>query len=253
LIPTNRFAGGITLVNLGDIHRGNNFFDGSLLAEHISRIEDDKNTYWVSTGDMLETAIKSSKSSCYEASTPQEELEALAAELRPIRKKCLGFVASNHQNRIKKDVGLSLDKYLAAEAKIPFLGIGAVIKVVCDRAAYFIKMHHGVGGGTDGNKVNRAMKLAQNTLGADLYLTGHTHSFSYVQDVQNVIDRKRDKLTNIISHHVTTGHYLKYKGCYAEDMGLKEKPRGCAVVHLAGASSGNQCRKQIKIDFWGTR
>ena len=251
MIPTHRFPGGIKLVSLGDIHRGNNNCDLKLLSKHIQRIADEENTYWVSTGDLLETAIKSSKSSCYEACSPQEELEALAAELQPIRKKCLGFVASNHQNRIKKDVGLELDKYLAAAARIPFLGIGAVVKIVCGRLAYFVKLHHGVGGGTDGNKVNRAMKLAQNTLGADLYLTGHTHSFSYVQDVQTLIDRKRDKLTDIISHHITTGHYLRYKGCYAEDMGLKEKPRGCAVIQLTGNNSGEQKNKRVKVDFWG--
>ena len=251
MIPTHRFDGDITLVNLADIHRGNNNCDTRLLSNHINKIAEDESVYWVSTGDLLETAIKTSKSSVYEASTPQEELEALAEELKPIRKKCLGFVASNHQNRIKKDVGLSLDKYLAAAARIPFLGIGAVIKVVCGRVAYFVKLHHGVGGGTDGNKVNRAMKLAQNTLGADIYMTGHTHSFSYVQDVQQLIDRKRDKLTNIVTHHIIAGHYLKYKGCYAEDMGLKEKPRGCAVVHLAGNNTGNQQNKQISVDFWG--
>jgi len=248
---TFRFDQGITLVNLGDIHRGSMHCDVKLVRQHIERIADSPDTYWVSTGDMMETAIKTSKSSCYEASSPQEELDALAKELQPIRKKCLGFVASNHQNRIKKDVGLELDKYLAVAARIPFLGIGAVIKVVCGRTAYFVKMHHGVGGGTDGNKVNRAMKLAQNTLGADIYLTGHTHSFSYVQDVQTLIDRKRDKLTDLVSHHITTGHYLKYKGCYAEDMGLKEKPRGCVVVGLSANGCGVQTNKRVNVDFWG--
>lgn len=251
MIPSYTFKNEVSIVNLGDIHRGNNNCDTYLLSKLIKRIKSEKNTYWVSTGDMLETAIKSSKSSCYEASTPQEELEALTEELKPIRKKCLGFVASNHQNRIQKEVGLSLDKAFAKSAEIPFLGIGATIKVTCGRLSYFINMHHGVGGGTAGNKVNRAIMLAQNNLGCDVYLTGHTHSFSYVQDVQTLIDRKRCKLTDITTHHVSTGHYLIYKESYAEDMGLKAKPRGSAVITLGFNNTGTQANKKISVDFWG--
>ena len=246
-----RFDSPVSVVNLGDIHRGNNNCDTKLLKKIIATIKDTESMYWISTGDLLETAIKSSKSSCYEASTPEEELDALSFELEPIRHKCLGFVASNHQNRIKKEVGLSLDKVLADRAKIPFLGIFAVIKVVCGKAAYFIAMHHGVGGGTDGNKVNRAMKLAQNCLGADVYMTGHTHSFSYVQDVQTVIDRKRDNLQTFSTHHVTTGHYLQYEGSYAEDMGLKAKPCGSAMITLGYADVGKIICKDVKVDFLG--
>jgi hypothetical protein len=250
-LQTYQFDHDLTIVNLGDIHRGNNNCDTNLLRKNIQYIHDNKNVYWLSTGDLLETAIKSSKSSCYESSTVEEELDDLSLEVKPIRKKCLGFIASNHQNRIKKEVGMSLDKVLADRAGIKFLGIGAIIKVTCGRCSYFISLHHGVGGGTDGNKVNRAMKLAQNWLGADIYLTGHTHSFSYVQDIQTIIDRKRDKTTDIITHHVTTGHYLQYKGSYAEDMGLKSKPIGSAVVTLSANNPGNQKNKKVKVSFLG--
>lgn len=251
MIPSYKFKNDVSIVNLGDIHRGNNNCDTNLLKKNIKRIAENDNVYWVSTGDMLETAIKSSKSSCYEASTPQEELETLTEEIKPIRKKCLGFVASNHQDRIKKDVGLSLDKALASYSKIPYLGICATIKVTCGRLSYFINMHHGVGGGTSGNKVNRALMLAQNNLGCDLYLTGHTHTYASVPDIQTVLDRKRDKFTDIMTHHVTTGHYLIYEGSYAESMGLKKKPCGSAIVHLKCNNSGQQKNKKIKVDFWG--
>ena len=244
-----KFNHGIKIYNLGDIHRGNNNCDTNLLKKLINVIAADPEAYWVSTGDLLETAIKSSKSSCYESSTPEEEIEALSAELEPIRLKCLGFVSSNHQNRIKKEVGLSLDKVLADRARIPYLGVSAIIKVVCGACAYFISLHHGVGGGTDGNKVNRAMKLSQNVHGCDVYMTGHTHSFSYIQDISTVVDRKRDKLTEMVTHHVTTGHFLEYKGSYAEDLGLKAKPRGSSAVILGFHRVGRQDLKDIRVEF----
>jgi len=248
---TYQFNEPIDIVNLGDIHRGNKNCDTNLLKKNIQKIADTGNMYWVSTGDLLETAIKSSKSSCYESSTPEEELEALAHELEPIKEKCLGFTASNHQNRVRKEVGLSLDKVLADRAGLPFIGISAVIKVTCGRCSYFIAMHHGTGGGTAGNKVNRAINLAQNWLGADIYLTGHTHAFSHVTDIQTIVDRKRNKTTNITTHHVTTGHYLIYEGSYAEDLGLKAKPTGSSVVTLGFNETGRQVMKSVEVWFMG--
>jgi len=246
-----RFDHNVKIYNLGDLHRGQKNCDEDKLHKIISVIEEDENARWVSTGDILETAIKSSKSSCYDAVSPEEELDLISEELKPIRGKCLGFVASNHQNRVNKEVGLSLDKTLADRAKIPYLGIASIIKVVCGQCAYFIHLHHGVGGGSEGNKVNRAIKLAQNALGCDVYLTGHTHTFSYVQDIQTIIDRKRDKLTDIRTHHVCTGHYIVYKGSYAEDMGLKEKPRGSSIVELFAANPGRESLKKVLVSFFG--
>lgn len=82
-------------------------------------------------------------------------------------------------------------------------------------------------------------------------MTGHTHSFSYVQDIATVVDRKRAKTTQITTHHVTTGHYLEYDGSYAEEMGLHAKPCGSAIVTLAHNDSGAQGNKRVSVDFLG--
>jgi hypothetical protein len=95
------------------------------------------------------------------------------------------------------------------------------------------------------------MKLAQNWLGADIYLTGHTHSFNCIRDIQTIIDRKRYLIRKVATHHITTGHYLIYQGSYAEDMGLKEKPRGSAVVSLGFGKCGREALKEIDVSFLG--
>jgi hypothetical protein len=251
MVPVYKFKTGISVCNLGDIHRGNNNCDVKLLKKNISIIKNTRNMYWVSTGDMLETAIKSSKSSCYEASTVEEELDDLSEELSTIRKKCLGFVSSNHPNRVRKESGFSLDRVLADRARIPFLGINAVIKIVCGRAAYFCNLFHGTGGGSDGNGLNRALKNAQNNLGCDLYMSGHTHSFKHQVTNQTIVDRKRDKVTAYQTHVVVTGAYLSYNGSYAQDMGLESRPLGSSVAHLSANGAGNQWSKKIKVDFLG--
>lgn len=241
-----QFPHEIRLYNLGDVHRGNKTCNTSRLYKTITAIKEDPHARWISTGDILETATNSSKSDSYSAMAPGEELDAVSEELAPISDKCLGFVASNHHHRIEKEVGLSLDTVLAEKVRIPFLGKSAIIGIVCGRCAYFVGLHHGVGGGTDGNKVNRAMRLAQNWLGLDLYLTGHVHTYSHVQDIQTVLDRKRRKTTEILTHHVTTGHYINYRDSYAEDMGLKAKPIGSSVVEFGFNEVGNEVHKKIR-------
>lgn len=245
-MQVHQFPHEIRLYNLGDVHRGNKTCNVSRFLKTVNAIKADPHARWISTGDILETATNNSKSDSYSAMSPEEELDAITDELAPIVDKCLGFVASNHHNRIEKEVGLSLDTILSSRLKIPFLGKSAIIEVVCGRCAYFIGMHHGVGGGTDGNKVNRALKLAQNWLGLDVYMTGHTHTYSYHPDIQTVLDRKRRKTTEITSHHIITGHYIDYPGSYAEDMGLKAKPIGSAVVELAFHDAGNEMNKRVR-------
>ena len=55
---TYQFDKPVSIINLGDIHRGNNNCDTDLLKKNIQIIADNPHIYWVSTGDMLETAIK---------------------------------------------------------------------------------------------------------------------------------------------------------------------------------------------------
>lgn len=241
-----QFPHEVRIYNLGDIHRGNKTCNTSRLYKTIAAIKDDPHARWISTGDILETATNNSKSDSYSAMSPDEELTAIAEEFAPIASKCLGFVASNHHHRIEREVGLSLDTVLAEKLSIPFLGKSARIVVVCGRCAYFINLHHGVGGGTDGNKLNRAITLAQNWLGLDIYMTGHTHTYDHCPIIQTVIDRKRRKMTEIKSHIVITGHYLGYEGSYAEDMGLKAKPIGSAVVELGYNDVGVEANKKIR-------
>lgn len=249
MIPTYRFDGGVKIVNLGDVHRGSKHCDVKLYRKVIKTIKDNDDMYWVSTGDLMENATRNSVSSPYDAVSPEEEIELLEEELKPIRKKCLGFVGSNHPRRTKKESGLDADKTLAARAKIPFLGVQSVIKVTCGRCSYFIYLHHGVGGGMTGNKIARAERLAVNLLGCDVYMTGHTHTFAHWSDIHSMVDRKRDKITDIVTTHTVTGHYIKYTDSYAEEIGLKKKPRGSVVISLAGNESGKQENKKIKVDF----
>lgn len=249
-IPVHRFKKGIKIWNLGDIHRGNKTCNAAFLRKAVKEIAKDKHSYWISTGDMLEAAIRHSVSEVHGTMDIDQELDRLKEELAPITHKCLGFVESNHHERVKKHTGASLDRMVANELKIPFLGISGVINIICGRCAYFIVLHHGVGGGTSGNKINRALQLASIHPGADVYMTGHTHAYGHVPFTQRVIDKKRNLVTELTSHIVVTGHCVKWSKSYAERMGLKPLPNGFSVVELSANNSGHSNNKKVEPSFF---
>lgn len=252
-IPKYSFEEGIKIYNLGDVHRGNKTCNANLFNKTIQQINQEENSRWVSTGDILEVALKNSKSDVYSAMNPEEEFSLITKELTPIKDKCLGIVESNHHARFKKDTGMSLDKYLCKSLGIEdkFLGAVGLISVMCGSAKYYLALHHGVGGGRlRGSKTTSLNRFADVLNGADVYLEGHTHAFDHFVDSINYIDKKRGIVQTFNAHFVTTGHYLEWEGSYAQNMKLKAMPLGCAVAELFPSDYGRYSSKKIKVDLF---
>jgi hypothetical protein len=249
-IPQFKFDDDLVLFNLGDVHRAAPTCDVKAFHKVIEEIHSNPKARWVSTGDLAEVPIRTSKTFDYRAKSLGTELELLEDELEPIAPQCLGFTGSNHHNRLQMLAGLSLDKYMAKQCKLPFLGITGVINITCGACSYYICMHHGVGSGTMGNKINRARILAHIIPGADVYMTGHTHSYACTPLVEKVIDRKRGLLREFNAQHVTTGHFLKWDSSYAEGMLLEPMPVGSAMLTLHANDRGNYSYKKIGVDLF---
>lgn len=249
MIRQHKFGETTRLYNLGDVHRGNKNCSVKFFHDVIKTIAEDKNAYWISTGDLLEVATTGSVSDTYSALSPNEELEILSEELSLISDKCLGFTSSNHHHRTYKETGISLDKTLSARCGIPYLGDHGLLNITIGQGSYFIVLHHGTGGGSEGNAVNRALKATGNHAGADCYLSGHTHKAVCVPFNQQIIDRKRSIVRNVLSYSIVTGHFLEWKGSYAERMGLKPAPIGAAFIDLGINHSGREETKSINPGF----
>ncbi len=169
-IPKYNFDDHILLFNLGDIHRGDHCCNVPLLHKTIKFIQKTPSAYWVSTGDLLNVALKTSLSDSYKSDPLGKEFEALKRELTPISEKCLGLVSSNHHARFERTAGMSLDKLIADTLNIPFLGHTGIINITLGGAAYIIGMHHGLGGGRKrGAKTNNAEEFGVLFPGADIY------------------------------------------------------------------------------------
>lgn len=240
----------VELYNLGDVHRGDANCNVDLWRSILDEIEKKDNALWVSTGDLLNVALSSSKSDVYTSMSLEKETDCLCEELQNIAHKCVGIVGSNHHNRFDKAVGMSLDRLLCTRLNIPYLGKSGIINLTCDKAAYYIFMHHGVGGGRKrGSGVNRTAELAEHMYACDLYMEGHTHKYITWKDVVKYVDRKRNKITRFEATFSVTGHFLHYPKSYAADLKLAEAPQGCVKHTLRAFPVGRVCEKKIGTEF----
>lgn len=251
LIPEYKFDHSTTIMNLGDVHRGNVAFDKELFRRCVERIKKDDRMYWLSTGDLLEVALKDSIGDVYTAMNPECEFYQLIDELEPIKHKFLGLVESNHHHRFAKSVGMSLDRLLVEtlfgrhNAKGLYLGPFGVIKVTCGAASYYIGLTHGTGGGKmRGGKVNNTARLVEILGGCDIYMNGHTHTYNNFPSLIYFLDKKRGRLTEMQAEFVTTGHFLKYFESYGVGKYIPA-PEGAAMVSLKHSSYGRQSAKKV--------
>ena len=253
IIPNYRWDHDVTIYDIADVHRGNEAFDASLLEKVVDRVASDKDAFWVSTGDLMECALKDSKSDVYTAMSAEQEYDAIIKELRPIGNKCLGLVESNHHGRFKRATGMSLDKRIMEGLEVGerFLGAMGIIKVTCGRTSYFIAMHHGTGGGHfRGGKVTSLNRFQSIMGGADIYLEGHTHSYDHHIDLCQYIDKKRGLWGAYEAHFVCTGHFIKWDQSYALNLKLKSMPMGVAAIRLKACDAGQFQNKKITVDLF---
>lgn len=244
----------INLYSPADWHYGHPCCNEKFVAKVIKTIEDDPVGYWVSLSDLGENALASSwAGAIYEQIyTPKQQMDDLTKMLYPIRKKCLGFLDSNHGFRTFKVSGLNFDQLLATNLGVPYLGVCCLMKITLHggRDSFLIAMHHGYGGGyTKGGKINAAMKLRQLFPTADLCLTAHSHIFAITPATKwfswhtGGYNRKTP-LSKHIGHDVVCGSALEYGG-YALRKLMPPAERGQAKIELIGCKALK--KKEIKI------
>ena len=245
IIPKSSFnLPKLEIINLGDVHYGNVACNKNFFKKTIKYIEDNPDTYWLSTGDMLDVNI--SKSPFYDPSGLEinDEFNEMVDLLEPISGKCLGFVGSNHSHRIHKLAGLNLDQILAKFCHIPYLGNTGLINCTLrnldsasnrnNKQSYFISMTHGFSGGTTlGAKANSVQRLYDMIPNVDICLEGHTHTFiTTVKEVYS-INRSNNKLVSNVVTLCVCGHCLDWAKSYASSGKYQPTPIGFPLITLS--------------------
>ena len=99
----------IQIYVLSDMHIGDVNADLPTLKKIIEHIRNTPNMYVILLGDILNTALKTSKSDIYSETLNVMEAQKLALELLlPIKDKILAMTPGNHENRVWKEVGVDL-------------------------------------------------------------------------------------------------------------------------------------------------
>lgn len=243
----------ITIIPISDAHIGDKLSNLKKLKEVLSRIKEETNTYTILNGDLVNVALKNSKSDVYnEEMTPMEQILELSELLKPIRNKILVFGGNgNHEDRITKETSIDIGRVVARELGIEdryasgmwylFLSLGEYKK---NRPIkYQITGYHGnVGGRKPGAKINRLEEMSSISI-ADLYIMSHSHKPIITKNIIYIPEIINKNLNKKELYFLMTNSFLEYEDGYAEKMGLLPSNTGITEAQLCGYT------KKIKLSM----
>lgn len=247
-----RFA----IVVIGDVHVGDPLCDIPLFEKTIKYIRDTPNCYCILNGDLMNNALKFSKSDIYQANmTIAEQQEYLVEKLEPIKDKILAITTGNHERRTMRDAGINPLRYIAKSLNVPNLLVENAflleVSVMNENTgkkenSYVVHgIHGGHGGGRRAGATANALEdMSKVVANADLYIHNHTHTpvtysdsiFVYYSQLKNLTEKQR--------FFFNGNAFLKYGG-YAEEKGFKPVDRTPYVLVVRQVDDDKRTRKMI--------
>lgn len=235
------------ILPLGDLHIGDEFCDTHTLKEAIDYISEHDNCYTILNGDLMNNALKTSKSDSYkEQLTIEQEQEILVELFAPIKDKILMMTQGNHEYRTNVLCGIDPLKYVASRlgllddnrytdnTYILDIKFGTRWGHTGDRNHYVVYGTHGSqsGGRTMGATANALENMGSIVANADLYLHSHTHStINYTKPVY-VYNVGVGKLYLKNRTFFNTNSFVKYGG-YGERGGYKLTDTRPSVLNIS--------------------
>lgn len=253
--PKNTFQ----LMVLGDMHIGDELCDLELIKETIDYIKKTKDCYCILNGDLINNALKTSKSDIYkEQMSIADEQELLIDLLLPIKDKILVMATGNHEHRTSLVAGINplkavsyalgiKDKLVENSYVLTIeFGVAHGMKTLNNKYVVY-GTHGGTGGGRlAGATANALQKMSQVLPNADLYVHSHTHTSITYNDIIFLYDSK----TKRVKEHQRTYHnanaFLKYGG-YAEQKEYKPVDRYPSVLVVEAIRKNGEMK--IKTDI----
>ena len=165
-IPVNYGPTDIVIRHITDVHMDSDGFYGSLFENFVRKQAADKHSYWICTGDLLDSdrpSMRDRKRQMF-SDRPEafnhEDMKSLAwidkailPKLERIKDRCLGILDGDHF--IIFSNGMTSTQYICNRLKIPYLGeriayVGVHFTVPgnsAQRCLYTILARHGKGSG----------------------------------------------------------------------------------------------------------
>lgn len=233
----------LTIIPISDVHIGDKTANIKAFKEVLERIKNEPNTYTILNGDLLNFALKNSKSDTYEDNpSPMTQVLTLCNMLEDIKSKVLVMGCGNHEDRVIRDTNIDVLYLVAKQLGIEdrycpswwylYLTFGKTSK---NRPAlYTITGYHGAGGGgTTGGKANKVKRMSQVVL-ADIYLMSHVHEPIQTKGIIFVPDYQHKSVVKKEMYYCISNAFVEYEGSYAEKMGLIPSNNGITEIELDG-------------------
>lgn len=249
----------IQIYVLSDMHIGDANADLPTLKKIIEHIKNTSNMYVILLGDILNTALKTSKSDIYSETLNVMEAQKLALELLlPIKDKILAMTPGNHENRVWKEVGVDLSLWLAEKLEVQDRyrnnNIALTIQFGSDTNGNPFRLNifgqHGAYGG--GRRLGAAMNALEDLDGivgnADIYIRAHTHQ--PIQGSRNIfLFDDKGNIHRRTKYYFNSPSVLNYGG-YAAEKGYKPTDDTPCYLNIRAISTrkGSKVEKRFLID-----
>lgn len=221
------------LYPFGDAHIGSEAHDEGKWQEWIAHFKSRKDTSIIGTGDFLNSALKTSVSEAYdETKTVGKAKRQLRSDLRPIASRIDLLLPGNHEARIYRAVGDCPIEDVADALEAPYARSAALIAYTVGQVEYTVYVRHGKGGGAVGARATRLQKQSQ-TVFADVYVSGHTHSQLAFPEEIFVYDSEQQKVVRRRRYFVSAGSFVRYEH-YAAESGFAPLKLGAPRIRLDG-------------------
>jgi len=231
----------IPLIIAADLHGGARQFREDIFKRVIAKAVELKAVV-LGLGDLFENATKRSVGSGVfeQVLSPRDQVDYLAALLKPAAEQIIELLPGNHEDRSKKDVDITPLSHLCEK-----LGCreGKFVSRVLFRqhkrnnkgtTTYTLR-------GVHSKSASKTPGLAQNTIERDwekwqqydIIAKAHGHDlFCAGPNLYEKVDRTNKKVVMKERYFIAGGHYLEYDGNYSEQSVLRPKPLGTCIFWL---------------------
>lgn len=236
----------IEILLLGDGHRGSKQFNEKLFLETVNYIKNTPNCYCIVNGDLLDNAIKNSKSNVHLAvESPQESMNWIVDTLKPLaeKEKILAIGPGNHEERTERETGteptwwiarcLGIEERYFSGIFILYVSMGRNRNRVGKYHTFAIVGGHGAGGGgTPQSASKKLIDLAQIVVNADVYVMNHFHQQMWVPRARYVTDVRTKKHYFLDPLLVMGNAFLDFEGSYAETKMYQPSSKRVPIIEL---------------------
>lgn len=209
----------LELFIISDVHVGDNAYEEQAFLKFVDEIASVENRYVILAGDLIDNALKHSKTNSYKATmSPRDQKKYICRVLDKIKHKILCIVDGNHEmrssdasdNNVGEDIAMILGVQSLYREDEAVLKITFGKKENSRRQCYTANVFHGSGGGaTPGAAINSVVRRSNNIV-ADFYVCGHFHNKVVHKNRVRLIDLQNKMIRYVTRLFVVSSSWKGY-------------------------------------------